>query len=164
MLLDSERDPDACVLWPHSVTIGGYGRLSWNGQQSTTHRLAWIWTHGPIPVGMSVLHNCPTGDNPRCVNPAHLWLGTAADNIRDAAKKGHVQHGDNHHARRKRNLMRRGEQHHGAKFTDEDVREIRAVWSVMANGKELAREYGVGQMCLSRIINRQTWGHVRNEE
>lgn len=52
------------------------------------HRVAWELTHGPIPDGRHVLHNCPGGDNPRCVNPAHLFLGDQAANMKDAASKG----------------------------------------------------------------------------
>jgi len=86
-----------------------------------------------------------------------------ADNIRDAAKKGRVQRGEKHWANRHREWMCRGERHHLAKLTEEAVREIRAVWNVMATGKELAREFGVQEMAISTIVNHQKWRHVRNE-
>src|SRR6185295_8417265 len=137
---------EECWLWTGYASVGGYGRARWNNKPCYAHRVAWMVTHGAIPHGLQVLHNCPTGDNPRCVNPAHLWLGNAADNIRDAAQKGRVQHGASHWANRHPELVRRGERHHQAKLTEEAVREIRALWNVTATGKELAREFGVGQM------------------
>lgn len=87
-----------CWLWRGAViSQNGYGGFSMarslpRGKQSPqyAHRIAWALSHGPIPAGQSVLHAC---DVPLCCNPAHLFLGTQADNMRDAAEKGrlHVQ-------------------------------------------------------------------------
>ena len=88
-----EHVPDLgpCWVWTGLLweTDGGrclaYGRFVWDGQQRGTHRLAWAFTHGPIPKGMQVLHRC---DVPRCVRPAHLRLGTQSDNMQDCYAKG----------------------------------------------------------------------------
>lgn len=64
------------------------GRIDGRLRFACTHRVAWELAFGPIPDGLRVLHNCPGGDNPRCVNPAHLYLGTQQDNMRDSVEKG----------------------------------------------------------------------------
>lgn len=78
----------ACWLWTASVHPEGYGKFRVAGRMDRAHRVSWRLHHGEIPRGMCVLHNCPAGDNPRCVNPAHLWLGSRAENNRDRKAKG----------------------------------------------------------------------------
>ena len=76
-----------CWLWTGAISTSGYGSLSVNGKTMRAHRAAWLATHGPIPPGLHVLHHC---DQPACVNApgGHLFLGTDADNTRDALRKG----------------------------------------------------------------------------
>lgn len=74
-----------CWVWTGSRGSGGYGKVRYQGALCFAHRLAWELTHGPIPPGMSVCHSC---DNRPCCNPAHLWLGTYADNMHDRDRKG----------------------------------------------------------------------------
>jgi hypothetical protein len=76
---------DGCWLWQGSVGSHGYGMVTYYGTQTTAHRVAYILTHGDIPPEMVVCHSC---DVRRCVNPAHLWLGTQKANVRDAMGKG----------------------------------------------------------------------------
>lgn len=75
----------ACTEWAGVRDRDGYGRVMRDGWQQMAHRLAWADAHGPIPVGLFVLHSC---DNPPCVNVEHLSVGTNTDNMRDMAAKG----------------------------------------------------------------------------
>ena len=78
-------DPETgCHLWTGHRDPGGYGRMFLGHTSRGAHRVAWEVAHGPIPAGMLVLHNC---DNPRCCNPAHLTLGTHAENMRQKAER-----------------------------------------------------------------------------
>lgn len=84
--------PDECWEWQASKRSDGRGQFNWQGQPESGSRLAWIFTHGPITNGLFVLHSC---DNPPCCNPAHLWLGTQAENIADMwAKDRHPRCGN----------------------------------------------------------------------
>lgn len=84
------RITESCWLWTAFVNPHGYGMIGTKRPLTTiASRVSWILRFGPIPKATPcVLHNCPGGDNPRCVNPDHLWLGTRADNNRDMIKKG----------------------------------------------------------------------------
>lgn len=78
-----------CFEWQGTLREKGYGRLYHLGRLGDAHRVAWELTRGPIPDGLYVCHKC---DNPPCVNPDHLWLGTNTDNMRDMVRKG--RHGN----------------------------------------------------------------------
>lgn len=81
-----------CWEWSAGVDNFGYGRLNTRGVVDLAHRLSWELAHGPIPDGMCVLHRC---DNPPCVNPRHLFLGTRDDNVQDMIAKGRHWRGPN---------------------------------------------------------------------
>lgn len=79
------EDPNGCWIWIGGKTSDGYGKFYLNGIKRRAHRVAWVIRNGQIPEGLNVLHNC---DNPSCVNPDHLFLGTQIDNIIDMVSKG----------------------------------------------------------------------------
>lgn len=91
--VDTSGGPSACWNWTASKKSGGYGKFSKGGDNGwmLAHRAAWEMTNGPIAVGAVVCHSC---DNPSCCNPAHLFLGTQAENLSDMRRKGRHCHGD----------------------------------------------------------------------
>lgn len=127
-----------------------YGELRLDGKTCYAHRVAYglFYGSGSIPRDVQVLHHC---DNPSCVNPKHLFLGTARDNVQDAVKKG-------------RHIL--GERDGMAKLTSQDVREIRARYVPRKHGEPnnsiaLAKEYGVSSNHIIRISQRKRWGHLQ---
>ena len=133
--------PDQCWMWAASKNAKGYGTIGVDYSSRLAHRVAWELETGPIPDGAVICHHC---DTPGCVNPAHLFLGTQADNVADMRAKG-------------RNNGPRGERCHTAKLNENDVREIRA--STLKNA-ELARRHGVTGSMIAAIRHRKSWKHV----
>jgi hypothetical protein len=123
----------------------GYGLLRWQGRRQVAHRVSWQITHGPIPMGMQVCHHC---DNPPCVNPKHLFLGTNADNQEDRRVKGAA-------ARSARRRAQRAQ-----KLSIEDAREIRALLALRQSKKSVARLYSVCPQMILRISRGQAWREV----
>lgn len=85
--LDANSIPEpnsGCYLWTAAIS-GGYGKANYRGHRDLAHRMSYFFAKGPIPQGLFVCHHC---DNPPCINPDHLFLGTALDNAADMIRKG----------------------------------------------------------------------------
>lgn len=99
-------DADGCWLWIASTSHNGYGFFKFHNRQLKAHRFIYEWTIGVIPEGLHVLHRC---DTPACVNPAHLFLGTHRDNMRDMHEKGRAASGDRNGTRLHPDRVARGD-------------------------------------------------------
>ncbi len=137
-----------CIEWTGVLDSGGYGNVGIGGRAVLTHRLAWQLAFGD-PGRRCVLHRC---DNRKCINPAHLFLGTKADNNIDRDTKGRTARGER--------LAMHGEDNHRARLTAKQVTAIRKRASSGATQSALAAEYGVHQSLISGIVNRKYWAHV----
>ena len=157
--VDATGGPDACWQWLANRERDGYGNFRLDNQQQKAHRVAWTLAIGRIPHGLIVLHRC---DNPACVNPAHLSLGTQADNVADRSAKGRSASGDRHGTRTKPHRVARGERAAQAKLTPDDVWAIRhcMLKHRLFTRAEIARDYGVSQVAIGKIANNENWKHI----
>ena len=137
-------EDSGCWVWTASYGSVGYGQIG-RGRKGEgllgAHRASFEIHRGPIPAGLWVLHRC---DNRACVNPAHLFLGTQADNMADAAAKGRTA---------------LGERNGVSKLSPDDVRKIRIFARVLYQ-RVIAKKYGVSQTTVSKIVRRVRWGHI----
>jgi hypothetical protein len=148
-----------CWEYQGYILKDGYPSFNLDGKTRHAHRVAWIVTHGPISSpNLVVCHKC---DNKLCVNPDHLFLSSQAGNMADKVSKGRQNKGDNHPSRLHPEARPRGEAVTTAKLTEQQVRDIRERYaSGGINQYQLADEYGVTQVLISRIIRRKVWRHV----
>jgi hypothetical protein len=123
-----------CWNWTASQNGRGYGQINVDGRPRPSHRISYSVHRGKISDGLFVCHHC---DNPLCINPDHLFLGTAADNAADRHSKG-------------RSIIHSGSNHGSAKLTEADVVAIRAS---KASQDILGAQYGVSGAQICRIRN-----------
>ena len=146
-----------CWLWTASMMANGYGQLGYKGKNAYAHRVSWILHKGQIDDGLFVLHRC---DVRCCVNPAHLFLGSAKDNMHDMISKGRQnfnwKQGKPPGNKGKRSSISR-EKHGMAKLTDQNVAEIRRRYATGETQKSLGIEFGVIQPHISRIVRNENW-------
>lgn len=143
----NKNGPNGCWLWT-GVISRGYGRFNYQKRMQPSARVAWELTNGPIPEGLLVCHDCPGRDNPMCVNPSHMFLGTPKDNTQDMLKKG-------------RNSNAKGEAQGHAVLTDIQVLEIRELYALGGvTQAQLAAKFGVKPITIHPIVTGRTWTHV----
>lgn len=144
--VDKSGSDNACWIWTAHKNKKGYGYFGIGNTVQQSHRVSWELTYGEIPDGLCVLHNCPDGDNPSCVNPKHLFLGTNIDNVRDMDKKGRRAVGENAPNR---------------KLTANQVRYIRKRHSEGdITFAELGRQMGVKGDTISDVVRRKFWKSI----
>lgn len=146
---------EGCWLWTSTTSTAGYGYIDDNKRRYQSSVYSWMIHNGPVPDGLFVLHKC---DNTACVNPDHLFLGTQNDNVQDCIKKGRFNYGSR---------GKKGEKHHGARVTEEQVRDIRRRYTKgrgryqRGNSHELAVEFGLTQAQVLNIAKHKQWSHVK---
>lgn len=130
-------DPDGCWEWTASRKPKGYGEFRIGSKLQYAHRVSYVLFKGPIAKGLSVCHTC---DNPPCVNPDHLFLGTNRENIRDKVNKGR---------------QTKGEESNLSKLTEEAVLLIR---DDDRPSREIAKEHDITAAAVNMIKARKRWG------
>ncbi len=163
---------ETCWLWTGNRPNNRYGRFNVSPVQSTgAHRFAYELTYGPIADGMLVCHKC---DNPACVRPDHLFLGTPAENSADMVSKGRQARGDTHMSRTRPETLKRGaqngmrmhpelvqgERNPRAILTNSQVLEIRRMYNEGQTMASISRHFGVGHHVVRHIVHRLTWKHL----
>ena len=126
------KSDDECWRWCGATIQNGYGQIGRGGIIKYAHRVSYELSKGPIPEGMHVCHSC---DNKWCVNPAHLWIGTASDNARDATIKGLIP----------------------KRLDSKTVHELR---TGQANPIEVAKRIGMSSAGVYQARRGKTWKHV----
>lgn len=136
------NDKSGCLEWTGSVVRGGYGYIIRKRKKIMAHRY-WYELHvGPIQPGEVLCHRC---DNPRCIEPKHLFIGSQAENISDKVRKSR---------------QARGEKIATAILTAEQVVALRQEYAEGARQVDLASKYGIHQTSVSLIVRRKNWPHI----
>ena len=141
-----DRSSD-CHVWTGSQDVQGRGRFSLNRYPTLAPRIAYRIANDSDPGDAVVMHTC---DNPSCVNPAHLRLGTQAENLADCCAKGRSSRGE-----------RNGHNRRAGKLTEALVRSIKARLRAGERGSAIAREVGVGHAQISNIKHGYKWSWVQ---
>lgn len=142
-ILKAKRNPKTgCLEWFGTKNHDGYGQVRYKRKCLAVHRVVFLLCIGPIDNQLQVLHKC---DNPKCVEPSHLFLGTQRENVADMIKKGRARFSLN------------GEKNPNSKLTAADVRYIRNHHIARGDKKILAKKFGVSRSLVSQIINNDAW-------
>lgn len=135
---------DTCWMWIGSRNNNGYGKFKVGSHLISSHRFIFETINGPIPPGKIIRHSC---DNPICVNPDHLLVGTCQDNINDKCARGRVS-------------RLNGEQNPNAKLLKSDIPMIRKLYKDGLSQKEIGILFGVVKQSISHIMSQKTWHHI----
>ncbi len=137
-----KKTDSGCILWSGAKNKAGYGRIGlggYAGKGVPATRVSYEEFIGPVAPGLYVLHHC---DNPSCINPFHLFLGTQADNMADMRSKG------------------RGHTTGNAKVTEEQVKEIRRLAALGFSSKQIAPQFGICDRNVRDIVAKRIWTRV----
>ena len=146
-----------CWIWKAATDKDGYGKFKIKTTTTRANRVAYELAKGPIEDSLIILHSC---DNPPCVNPNHLSIGTKADNHQDMVNKGRKKYffGDENGARKHPERLRRGEDHAMAKLNWEQVEHIReSVRLKRFTQRQLAEKYKISPATVCLIIKNKIW-------
>lgn len=150
-----------CWLWTGTVNGAGYGTIGLGSKEQGkgfVHRVSYEHHVEPIPAGMVICHRC---DVKLCVNPAHLFVGTQADNMHDAQAKGRIRKGERWATPARLAGACKGERHGNAKLTEADILEMfRLFHEEGLNKTQIAKRFSVTREMARNIINRRNWSHV----
>jgi len=145
--LDKILITDDCWEWIAGKYHDGYGIFRIENKSYRAHRVSYELFIGDIPDGMLVCHRC---DNPACVKPSHLFIGTIQDNVNDRQNKGHSTGG-----------KLKGEDCPAHKYTKKDVIEIRSLYNTgQYSQRDLARKFNISRPTIKNMVNRDTWKHI----
>jgi len=137
-----------CWNWEAGVTSMGYGWFYDGNRMILAHRFSYEEKYGKIPDGLLACHKC---DNPRCVNPDHVFVGTQKDNMRDASRKNRLP----------RLNPAKGEQNGNSKLTNRQVEKIKIALENGTKGFVLAKEYRVHHSVIYGIRDGKSWRSVK---
>lgn len=140
-LLKNIKEKDSCWMWGNKNL---HNMFLLNGKNMGAHRASWILHKGEIPNGLFVCHHC---DNPGCVNPEHLFLGTAKDNVHDMINKG-------------RSIQVRGEKNGSCKLKEEDVFKMREIKKQNFSYQYIAKIFGMSLSATFSAIKGRSWKHI----
>lgn len=138
----TKTDDNGCWIWIASSRRRGYGIVSLNKKQWIASRLSYSLFKGEIPEGMFVCHHC---DNPRCINPDHLFLGTAKDNGVDMANKGRSA---------------KGEKNGNVSITAKEASDIKKMLAEGLSGEKISEKTGISIHIVYHIKTGKTWKHL----
>lgn len=139
-LFSKIKQVNDCWEWQGSLHRQGYGNFPYKNSGQLAHRVSWILFNGEIPSGMNICHKC---DNPPCVNPDHLFVGSYQDNINDMFRKGRKNH--------------QGENHPKVKLSSSQVLEIRELLNKKITQEEICKKYGITNGHVGSIKHKRTW-------
>ena len=140
--VDDSSSPTGCWTWLGATDAKGYGSMGISGQTWAAHRLSYALHNSDLPPDAFICHHC---DNPPCVNPAHIYAGTPADNVRDMVSRG-------------RNVAHGGELCGKSRLTTATVQSVRADYATGTFRQvDLRDKYGISQPHISSIVRREVW-------
>ncbi len=140
----SRLQKNKCWEWTGNISRKGYGHFMMKRKTFYAHRVSYLLFNGGglLPKNIKVLHQC---DNPKCINPDHLFLGTDADNSKD---------------RNSKERQARGESHAKSKISEKDVKKIRELNLSGMSIRAISKKFPIDESNISRIINKKTWKHL----